>query len=148
MTVVRSMMKQLHPLILTELGLKATLEDLVNNWKARSPSTSFSLQVDDSVDNLDRTIIIQVFRVIQESMTNIIRYADATHVSISLNLNPALNRLNLLIDDNGKGCDLTKVTAGFGLQGMAERIKLLGGDFEIQSHLGDGMQIKAQIPII
>ncbi len=147
MTVVRSMMKELHPLILTELGLKATLEDLVSHWEARLPSSSFSLQVDDAVDNLDKTVIIQVFRVIQESITNIIRHANATHTSISLNFNPAFNTLTLLIEDNGNGCDLTKISAGFGLQGMAERIKLLGGEFNIHSYPGEGMQIKAQIPM-
>ncbi len=148
MTVVRSMMKQLHPLILTELGLKATLEDLVNHWQTRSPSSFFSLQIDDAVDRLDKTIIIQVFRVIQESMTNIIRHANATHITINLNIDSESNTLELLINDNGQGCDLKSLSAGFGLQGMAERVKLLGGDFKLQSHPNKGMQIKAQIPIL
>lgn len=148
MTVVRSMMKQLHPLILTELGLKATLEDLLNHWETRLPKTSFSLKINDAVDSLDKTIIIQVFRVIQESVTNIIRHADATHVTISLKINPAFNTLHLLIEDDGKGCDLTVNNSGFGLQGMAERIKLLGGNFKMQSQLDKGMLITAQIPIL
>lgn len=148
MIVVRSMMKQLHPLILTELGLKATLEDLVIHWENRSPSTSFNLQIDDVVDSLDKTLIIQIFRVIQESMTNIVRHANATQVTISLTINPELKILNLLIEDDGQGCILTKNTSGFGLQGMAERVKLLKGEFDLQSSLGKGMQIKAQIPIL
>ena len=148
MIVVRSMMKQLHPLILTELGLKATLEDLVIHWENRSPSTSFNLQIDDVVDSLHKTLIIQIFRVIQESMTNIVRHANATQVTVSLTINPDLKILNLLIEDDGQGCNLTKNTSGFGLQGMAERVKLLGGEFDLQSTLGKGMQIKAQIPIL
>ncbi|NOQ13377.1 MAG: histidine kinase [Methyloprofundus sp.] len=147
MTVLRSMMKQLHPLILTELGLKATLEDLINHWETRATPISFSLQVDDAVDTLDKTIIIQVFRVIQESLTNIIRHANATRVTISLSINPDSNTLDLWVNDNGQGCDLNSVSAGFGLQGMAERVKLLGGTFELQSQPAKGMQIKAQIPI-
>lgn len=147
MTVVRSMMKQLHPLILTELGLKATLEDLLSHWKNRAIPTSFSLQVDDAVDSLDRTIVIQVFRVIQESLTNIIRHANASHATISLKIQHDSETLALLVSDNGQGCDLNKIPAGFGLQGIAERIKLLGGEFKIQSQPGKGLQIEATIPL-
>ena len=53
MTVVRSMMKQLHPLILTELGLKATLEDLLHHWQVKNPTPVFTLHCDDAVDRLD-----------------------------------------------------------------------------------------------
>ncbi|RLA56303.1 MAG: histidine kinase, partial [Gammaproteobacteria bacterium] len=67
MTVLRSMMKQLHPLMLTELGLKATLEDLVQHWNARTPSTTFQLLCSETVDQLTPSIAIQMFRVIQES---------------------------------------------------------------------------------
>ncbi len=145
MTVVRTMMKQLHPLILTELGLKATLEDLLHQWESRNKSISFSLHCDDAVDDLERIIIIQVFRVIQESLTNIIRHAQASHVTISLTLEAEPDRLCLLISDDGKGCDLEHVSSGFGLLGMEERIKLLGGSFELQSHINQGMQINAII---
>ena len=147
MTVVRSMMKQLHPLILTELGLKATLEDLLDHWESRTRSITFKLQVDNMVDHLDKTIIIQIFRVIQESLTNIIRHASATEVSISLTIKPNSNILDLLVIDNGVGCDLDNLSSGFGLQGIAERVKLLGGQFEIQSSPAKGMQIKVQIPL-
>jgi len=148
MTVVQSMMKQLHPLILTELGLKATLEDLVYHWEIRAPTISFILQVDDAVDNINHTIIIQVFRVIQESLTNILRHANASQVTIRLTIQTESNTLNLFVNDNGQGCDLNKVSSGFGIQGMAERIKILGGTFELQSSSGEGMQIKAHTPII
>lgn len=147
MTVLRSMMKQLHPLILTELGLKATLEELLNHWQNLSPSTYFQLEVDDAVDSMSHTVIIQVFRVIQESLTNIIRHANANHVSISLKINPTSHSLVLIIRDDGIGCDLNTVSSGFGLQGMAERIKLLGGGFKLKSQPDQGMQITAHIPL-
>jgi len=147
MTVVRSMMKQLHPLILTELGLKASLEDLLQQWEGRNMSTIFSLECDDSVDQLASTIAIQVFRVIQESLTNIMRHAAAQQVSICLQLSRQPERLILMICDDGVGCNLKQQTAGFGLLGMEERIKLLGGEFAIQSQVNQGMQIKAKIPL-
>jgi len=147
MTVLRSMMKQLHPLILTELGLKATLDDLLIQWQSRSPDTTFTLQVDEAVDNIDKTIVIQIFRVIQESLTNIIRHANASYVSISLEINSQSDILELIIDDNGQGCELNNLNTGFGLQGMTERVKLLNGTFKLQSQPGQGMQVKAKIPL-
>ena len=147
MTVVRSMMKQLHPLILTELGLKATLEDLLQHWEARNASTVFTLHYDDAVDQIEQTIVIQIFRVIQESLTNIIRHAQARQVNISLQIQPDSDKLILLITDDGLGCDLDQLSSGFGLLGMKERIKLLGGDFEIHSQVNKGLQIKAEIPL-
>ena len=148
MTVVRLMMKQLHPLILTELGLKATLEDLLHHWQIRHTATAFTLQCDDGVDLMDKTIVIQVFRVIQESLTNIIRYADATQVTIRLQIDDEMHTLVVAVTDNGVGCDLDQLTSGFGLLGMKERIKLLGGDFKIHSQINNGMQIKAEIPLL
>jgi len=147
MTVVRSMMKQLHPLILTELGLKATLEDMVNQWEDRHASMSFNLNCDDAVDMLGRTIVIQIFRVIQESLTNIIRHAGANHVTINIKIKSNPDALDLSIIDDGQGCNLDKITSGFGLLGMEERINLLGGSFKIQSQVNQGTQINAQLPL-
>ncbi len=148
MTVVRSMMQQLHPLILTELGLKATLEDLLQHWQNSNASTAFTLHYDDTVDRIDGTIVIQIFRVIQESLTNIIRHANASQVDISLQIRPDTDMLILTIYDDGVGCDLDSLESGFGLLGMKERIKLLGGEFKIQSKINKGMQIEAQIPLL
>jgi len=148
MTVLRSMMKQLHPLILTELGLKATLEDLLHHWEVRSVPTVFTLHYDDAVDQIEQATVIQIFRVIQESLTNIIRHAQASQVNISLQINPESDTLVLSITDDGLGCDLDQVTSGFGLLGMKERIKLLDGKFKIQSQVNKGLQIKAEIPLL
>ena len=148
MTVVRSMMQQLHPLILTELGLKATLEDLISHWQERNPELLLTLQCDDRIDVLDKKITIQVFRVIQECLTNIIRHAQASRVSIILDIdNQQANRLHLQVDDDGQGCDIDSVSSGFGLLGMQERIKSLDGSIELHSQPGAGMKISAVIPI-
>jgi len=146
-TVVSLMMKQLHPLILTELGLKATLEDLLYHWEIKSSPPLFKLQCDNGVDKINRTIIIHIFRVIQESLTNIIRHAKANHVIISLEIKTKPNRLYLMISDDGQGCDLSQVNSGFGLLSMEERIKLLDGDFELHSQVNQGMKIIVSIPL-
>jgi two-component system sensor histidine kinase UhpB len=144
MTVVRSMMHQLHPLILTELGLKATLEDLINHWAIRQPTLKISLDYANEVDNLDAKIAIQLFRVVQECLTNTVRHAKATHASIRLAIDQQL--LQLTVADNGQGCVSSEKT-GFGLLGMKERINSLGGELTLQSQPQQGMTIQASIPL-
>ena len=148
MTVVRSMMQQLHPLVLTELGLKATLEDMVNHWAERNPELELTINCGDELDYIDKSIAIQVFRVIQESLTNVIRHSKAQHVTIDLELvDSPQARLQLKIQDDGQGCDLNKISRGFGLLGMKERIKSLNGEISCRSQPGKGMSISAWIPL-
>jgi two-component system sensor histidine kinase UhpB len=148
MAVVRSMMQQLHPMVLTELGLKATLEEILNHWPERHPQLMLSIDCYDAVEELDKQISIQVFRVIQECLTNVLRHADATQVEIVLQrLEQPLPVLQLQVRDNGQGCDLADSGHGFGLQGMKERIKSLGGSLKIDALPGMGMTVIAQVPL-
>lgn len=144
MTVVRSMMHQLHPLVLTELGLRATLEDLIEHWSLRHPTLKISLNCANAADSLDAKIAIQLFRVIQECLTNIVRHAQATHASIDLAIE--LQTLQLKVSDNGQGC-VTSEKTGFGLLGMKERINSLGGELILQSQPQQGMTILTSIPL-
>lgn len=148
MTVVRSMMQQLHPLVLTELGLKAMLEEMVNHWSERNPDLDLTIACSDEVDDLDKTITIQVFRVIQECLTNVVRHAKAHHVSIELDMaGQPQPCLRLKVKDDGQGCDLKTQARGFGLLGIKERIKSLDGELSVQSQPGAGMTITARIPL-
>lgn len=146
--VVRSMMHQLHPLILTELGLKAALEDMVHHWSKIDPALSLSIHCADRVDHLEKKLSIQIFRVIQECLTNIIRHADAQQVSIDLDIAGKQGEmLQLQITDDGRGCNLEQINSGFGLLGMQERIKSLNGEFSVRSRPLQGMSVTALIPL-
>ena len=146
--VVRSMMHQLQPLILTELGLKATLEDMVSHWSERNPGLALTLECSDAVDGLKHNIAIQVFRVIQECLTNTIRHAHASQVNIVLTVTGEQQKnLQLKVSDDGQGCNVNSISSGFGLLGMQERIKTLGGEFAIQSEPQQGLTISASIPL-
>jgi two-component system sensor histidine kinase UhpB len=150
MIVVRSMMHQLHPLVLTELGLKATMEDLLNHWSLRNPELKLTINCPDEVDHLEQKIAIQVFRVVQECLTNIVRHAQATQATISLAIEnqPTAGRvLRLQVTDDGQGCAIDMIKTGFGLLGMRERINSLGGEFSIQTQPHHGMSIIASIPL-
>ncbi|CAA9889402.1 Histidine kinase [Candidatus Methylobacter favarea] len=150
MTVVRSMMHQLHPLILTELGLKATLEDLLNHWSARNPELKLAIVCPDEVNKLEQKITIQVFRIVQECLTNIVRHAEAEKAIISLaivNSSTTDRSLQLRVTDEGQGCVLEMIKTGFGLLGMRERINSLEGQLTIQTQPQQGMSITANIPL-
>jgi len=148
MTVVRSMMRQLHPLVLTELGLKAAIEDLMGHWASRHPELHLSLDCSDRVDELNQKITIQIFRVVQECLTNIVRHAQATQASIALQIEQVPEeRLKLEVRDNGQGCADGNIKSGFGLLGMKERIQSLGGDFSMDARPQYGMNIVASIPL-
>ncbi|PPD49350.1 MAG: histidine kinase [Methylobacter sp.] len=145
--VVRSMMRNLHPLVLAELGLKASLEDLLNHWASRQPDLSIMLLCPDEVDQLDAKMSIQLFRVVQEGITNIVRHANASEATIRLGID-GNQCLQLEVTDNGLGCVPVSIKTGFGLLGMRERIKSLGGEFAIFTAPGQGLRISAAIPLL
>lgn len=86
-----------------------------------------------------------VYRIIQESLTNISKHSAATQVSLHLQQN--YNKIHLQIVDNGKGFDPTRNTTGFGLQGMRERTAALGGQFLLTSQPLQGCRIAISIPL-
>lgn len=144
--VVRSMMRNLHPIMLSELGLKATLEDLLTHWTTRNSQLALTLYCTDDIDQLQQRIAIQIFRVVQEAITNIVRHAHASQAMIRLELQH--HTLLLQIKDNGRGCIITTNKQGFGLLSMKERMASLGGELLIDSQLNQGMRINASIPLL
>ena len=143
-TVVRAMMKNLHPVILTELGLSASLQDLIAHWQNRTPTLKIKLVCDENLDTLDAKKAIQLFRMVQEAITNAVRHANAQNLAIILQENAAF--LTLCIEDDGVGCDFQRVHLGFGLLGMQARVKSLNGVFKIITAENHGMKIQIQLP--
>jgi two-component system sensor histidine kinase UhpB len=145
MKVVRSMMQQLHPLTLTELGLNAALHELFDSWLLRCPALQIDFQYDEGIEQCPKSIHIHLFRIVQECLTNVFRHANAEKVSIILAVQ--LNeKLLLTITDNGLGCDMANIKNGFGLFSMQERVRSLNGEFTIERNLKKGMRISAVIP--
>jgi len=90
-------------------------------------------------------INIAVYRILQESLTNISKYAEATEVI--LELATTKSSLSLMVQDNGKGFDIQQNTTGFGLQSMRDRTLALGGEFNINTTPGAGCQIIVELPL-
>ncbi|OYE04285.1 sensor histidine kinase [Nostoc sp. 'Peltigera membranacea cyanobiont' 232] len=87
-----------------------------------------------------------IYRIIQESLTNITKYGYATEVK--LELTTTRGNLRLIIQDNGRGFDLGQNTTGFGLHSMRDRTLALGGEFNINSAPGSGCKITVNIPLM
>ncbi|MDO6507889.1 sensor histidine kinase [Colwellia sp. 4_MG-2023] len=140
--VVRSMMRTLHPLSLSELGLGATLSELVREWQRRSSEVQFDLDYDQALENLSHDITIHVYRIVQECLTNVVRHANATKVVILVVKRG--DKVMITVSDNGQGKQLN--TPGFGLLGMRERAENLGGTFTFESVLNTGVNVVVELP--
>jgi signal transduction histidine kinase len=132
--VARSMMYRLRPVGLDEFGLEEALQHLVDGWQQQRPDVRYTLAIDAELPALDEAVSITVFRLVQESLTNVARHSGASEATVRLSMDPG-HGLELRIEDNGRGLP-DKPRAGLGLTGMRERAELLGGHLEIGSPAG------------
>ncbi|MAP27879.1 MULTISPECIES: histidine kinase [unclassified Methylophaga] len=146
--VVRSMMRTLHPLSLADLGLGATLTDLVNEWRRRHPDLVIKLDYDDRLDDVSHELAIHVYRIAQECLTNVVRHANATEVTLLIRQEGEHTspRVVMRIHDNGQGGETSG--HGFGVLAMRERVENMGGRFRFESEAGKGVNVSVWMPII
>jgi two-component system, NarL family, sensor histidine kinase UhpB len=145
---VRAMMRRLRPMLLDELGLRASLEDMIENWRNRNPHIQVQFHYDAAVEQCAGNAKIHLFRIVQECLTNTVKHAEARHVNIRFHLSgkTAPDWIALEISDDGKGYDPEQTQSGFGLLGMKERIASLGGTFVLITHPAKGVAITVQVP--
>ncbi|WP_018616242.1 PAS domain S-box protein [Segetibacter koreensis] len=144
---VRKISTELRPSILDNLGLADAIEWQSNDFTRHTGiPVEFSSNVSDNKFSPD--ISIGVFRILQESLTNVARHAHATKVICRLEKFD--NFLNLFISDNGSGFDVTKKgeRKTLGLLGMKERVAMLNGKYNIASEPGKGTEVSVQISLI
>ena len=149
---VRRMARGLRPSVLDDFGLGIALERHVEEVSGLSGvHVDFECaREDDARERLARSAEVVLYRIAQEALTNVIRHADASRVSVVLVLRTKEARL--VIEDDGCGFDPLEVAGrgngcGLGLLGMRERAALIGGDLAIESTRGSGTTVRAVIPI-
>lgn len=139
----RRIIDDLHPTILTHLGLLAALEQLLDSHRMR-----FAGRVSASLDPAVRLAgepALALYRIVQESLTNIHKYAHAGLVRVTLRR--VQGRIELAIDDDGTGFDATAVAPDrHGLVGMRHRMLAVGGRLAVTSAKGAGTSIRASLP--
>jgi len=146
---LQRLMTDLRPSHLDDLGLSAAIRWYSTKVQEHLP---LSIRVDIHGDecDLDDAMKITVFRIIQESLNNIIKHSQATHVNIHLHFEE--KNVHISVFDNGIGFDRNEVQQrrtnrpSLGLAGMEERAALLGGSVTVQSRSGYGTEVEATIP--
>ena len=143
---VRRISTQLRPGILDDLGLVAALEWQCNEFKQRT-GINVNFFTELSYVNKEGNLLINIFRVHQEALTNIARHAKATEIKTLLTIENGY--LNLIITDNGIGFDMEEARRkkSWGLIGMKERALLFQGELTIESERLKGTVITLRIPL-
>lgn len=143
---IKRMSTELRPGILDDLGLAAAIE-----WQVREFEKRFNirchLRIEQEDIDINKDVSIAIFRVLQEGLTNIARHAAATEVFINLYYEDK-DTLCLAINDNGRGISVEHIRnpKSFGIIGMRERVRFIGGDFYMIGNPGKGTRIEIRIP--
>jgi signal transduction histidine kinase len=143
------LISDLRPSHLDDLGLSAALRWYAGRIQEHA-SISIRVDITGEEKDIDEAMKITIFRIIQESLNNIIKHAQASHVNIHLSYESRNVRID--IRDNGIGFDLDQAEQNrtsrpsLGLAGMEERAALVGGSLSIQSRPGYGTEVEALIP--
>jgi len=144
--VLQRLIKELRPPLLDDLGLGPAIEWLTKDFEART-AIKFKLDIREGEVQVGPEMATAVFRIVQESLTNIAKHSGATAGRVSLKFTEG--SLILEVSDNGKG--IGEIEAGgqvsFGLVGIRERVAALGGNVMIKGRRGSGTVVGVEIPV-
>jgi signal transduction histidine kinase len=142
---VRRLAVELRPSALDDFGLVAALERLTASF-AEQTGISVDFQTALADERLPEEVETALYRIVQESLTNVVKHAQARRVSILLARKDGA--VKAVVEDDGQGFDPAEQTDdGYGLMGMRERLALLGGRLEVESGRDGGTTIAAEVPV-
>ena len=146
-----TLMRELRPAGLDELGLAAAVEHCVQTWRTRLPDVSLALSINGDFTTLPESIAVTLYRLVQEGLTNVAKHAAARHVSVRLDRaaehGAGSERIEVTVADDGVGTAVALPTRGLGLIGMRERVMALQGKLAFTSTPGQGFELCARIPV-
>lgn len=150
--IVHRIIRRLRPSGLDHLGLAETLRDAVSGWSQRHPRVRWKLALSGELEGLGEALNITVYRIVQEALTNVVRHAEATRVQISVSRSRAASAEDsvvVCVQDDGRGLGQAgaRENGGFGLVGMRERVQAFGGGFAISGAPGQGVTVRAVLPV-
>ncbi|PKP02630.1 MAG: histidine kinase [Bacteroidetes bacterium HGW-Bacteroidetes-6] len=137
----RNISHSLYPANLERVGLILTLSELITNVES---SLKINLIVIHKYESSDIAVEVQVYRIIQEFMSNVLKHAGASEMNI--HLRNSSNKLRILVTDNGKGFDTGIIKRGMGLGNIEFRLNSLNADFKWKSVIGKGSRLIISIP--
>ncbi|MGO9017457.1 MAG: PAS domain S-box protein [Syntrophobacteraceae bacterium] len=149
---VRRLSRELSPSVLEEIGLTSSIHYLVEEFCGHYNLDCNSIEVDQLDQVFPFETQLNIFRIFQECLTNVARHAQAARVSVD-----AKNRgdhVLFIVKDDGKGFDVKNVASlngpqrSIGISAMQQRVRMLGGSFEVQSAQGTGTRVSFSIPLV
>ncbi len=143
---VRDFIFDLRPMMLDDLGLAPTVRRYTDAFKEKS-GIDVSVTVSGAERRLESYLEVLVFRAIQDLLNNVAQHSQATQVKVQIDMGESEIRAS--VDDNGKGFDTQELgqQSGLGLKLIKERVEMLGGQFEIDSAIGQGTRIGVRVPV-
>jgi len=139
-----ALIRELRPTALADQGLAAALRDLARNW-SRQTGIPLELQIQDPPP-LSLAQEQALFRVAQEALANVARHSQAQHARLTLQRHE--DGALLIIEDDGRGFSPAEIeNKGMGLRNMQERMAALGGDLHIETAPGQGVSVRAYLPL-
>lgn len=144
---IRRLINGLRPPLLDESGVPAAVEHLVQEARREAPQITFRFNCSPDFGRLATPLENALFRIVQESLTNARRHARCANVLVDLVCED--DQVRLVIEDDGVGFDPNRVPEKrFGLRGIRERGRLLGGTTDIRSTPGQGTRIEVRLPLL
>ena len=146
---IRSVVNDLRPSLLDDLGLLPALRSLVAQFAERS-GLRVGFDAPRTLPPLSKEAELAVFRALQEALSNVARHADARTVDVRLRIRDG--DLLLVVSDDGRGPESTDTTqlereGHMGLTGMRERLTAVGGRVSFDGHPGKGARLEIQVPL-
>lgn len=143
----RNLVRRLRPEVLDMLGLEGAIEEMLRLYNAAHEDCHFDFASKGDFAQLDPDLAISAYRIVQEACSNILKHAQAKNVDITLQMRADKSSLTINVFDDGIGFDPDQVVAGIGISGMRERVLAWGGEFNLQSQVGEGTRILITLPV-
>lgn len=140
---LKDVLRRLAPGALLDLGLAGAIENLVAFWSTRRPDLRFDVAVTD--EPLEPPLDAVVFRVVQESVSNAVRHAAPQTIRIAVAVGEGF--ATAMVEDDGVGFAGGSPRFGFGLTGMTERVRSVGGTLAVRERTGGGASVEARLPL-
>jgi two-component system, NarL family, sensor histidine kinase UhpB len=146
---VRRMLGRLRPIGLEELGLPDAIENIVDFWRRRRPEIRYEIAISAECDGLQGLAAVTICRIVQEALSNAVRHADPQLITVAIDHDRSArhDRDEIMVEvaDDGRG-NGEPHRIGYGLLGITERVKAMGGRLTLSNKAGAGFAVTAMLP--
>ena len=143
---VRSLSKTLNNDVILNIGFEKSITNELDRMKKMKFTSAELKIIGDKADFNDRKHEIIIFRILQEFLSNSVKYSEAKNIGITLDYKP--KSIIITATDDGKGFDINEIEQGSGLINMKSRAALIGADLDLSSKLGEGVKLELNYALV